>query len=299
MPRVRRVGNLIFANLVSLISAERITDSASGMRVFKKSVLKQLYPLPDGLNLTPVMSTRALHEQLRMIEVPIPYRERVGQSKLSVARDGLRFAQSIVWTALNYNPARILALIGSAALALAAMIAAGVVMLRLQGVTTLSPVGGFMLFAGLVLAVSGVTLLGLGVSFNYFVALFQGRSVPRGAFGRAISRYHLDQYLGGVGLGAFLLALVVAATSLVLGSQGWNMQRLWFYYLVSASLALVGVQLMVAWVQMQVLDALRARDNLVLGDMKGHEVQIVMREDVKREDLMRDDVKREGAVVEA
>ena len=59
MPLVRRLGNLIFARLVSLISARRVTDSASGMRVFKHEILARLYPLPDGLNLTPVMSTRA------------------------------------------------------------------------------------------------------------------------------------------------------------------------------------------------------------------------------------------------
>lgn len=104
MPAVRRLGNVIFANLVSLVSCQRITDSASGMRVFKKSILDRIYPLPDGLNLTPVMSTRALHEELKMIEVAIPYSERRGRSKLSVVRDGLRFAQSIVWTALSYNP---------------------------------------------------------------------------------------------------------------------------------------------------------------------------------------------------
>ena len=106
MPMVRRIGNVIFANLVSLISAKKITDSASGMRVFKKSILPQIYPLPDGLNLTPVMSTRALHEDLLMVEVPIPYSERQGRSKLSVVNDGMRFAQSIVWTALSYNPVR-------------------------------------------------------------------------------------------------------------------------------------------------------------------------------------------------
>ena len=92
MPAVRRLGNFIFANLVSLVSAQRITDSASGMRIFKKSILERIYPLPDGLNLTPVMSTRALHEGLKMVEVPIPYSERAGRSKLSVVRDGMRFA---------------------------------------------------------------------------------------------------------------------------------------------------------------------------------------------------------------
>jgi len=137
MPFVRRVGNVIFANLVSLISAQRITDSASGMRVFKKSVLERIYPLPDGLNLTPVMSTRALHEGLAMVEAPIPYSERQGRSKLSVARDGMRFAQSIIWTAFTYNPARLFGMVGLVAVAITLAGGAWMVALRLQGVTTL------------------------------------------------------------------------------------------------------------------------------------------------------------------
>src|SRR5690554_2311815 len=91
MPVTRRIGNIFFATLLSLLGAQRVTDSASGMRVFKRSILEQIFPLPDGLNLTPVMSTRALHENLKVVEIPIPYSERVGRSKLSVVRDGRIF----------------------------------------------------------------------------------------------------------------------------------------------------------------------------------------------------------------
>ena len=114
MPATRRVGNLFFANLLSILGRQRVTDSASGMRIFSRSILEQIYPLPDGLNLTPVMSTRALHESLRVAEVPIPYSERVGRSKLSVVRDGTVFLQSIVWTVMCYNPVRIFGLLGLA-----------------------------------------------------------------------------------------------------------------------------------------------------------------------------------------
>ena len=147
MPAVRRLGNVIFARLVSVLSAQHITDSASGMRVFKKSVLEQLYPLPDGLNLTPVMSTRALHENLRMDEVPIPYSERVGRSKLSAVHDGLRFGQSIVWTGLNYNPVRLLGIIGLTFLGIAAVIGAGLVIARLSGIQYIGPLGAFSLYS--------------------------------------------------------------------------------------------------------------------------------------------------------
>src|SRR5215208_3260631 len=111
MPFTRRVGNFFFANLLTLLSRQKVTDSASGMRVFKREILEQIYPLPNGLNLTPVMSTRALHEGVTIGEVPIPYSERVGRSKLSVIRDGRIFLQSMVWTVLSYNPVRILGMI--------------------------------------------------------------------------------------------------------------------------------------------------------------------------------------------
>lgn len=276
MPRTRRLGNLVFARLVSLISARRITDSASGMRVLKKSILARLYPLPDGLNLTPVMSTRALHEQLKLIEVPIPYDERVGRSKLRVLRDGLIFAQSIVWTSLNYNPGRLLGLVGTAMLGFAGLIGLATVVARLKGIQSVGPLAAFTLFAALVLAVAGVTTLALGISFNYFVALFHRQPVRQGLFpNRLISKRQMDPHLGWAGLVILALGGLLGLVSLALGLQGWPVSRLWLYYLGSACLSLVGIQLIVAWIQMQVLEALRARDELVAHDLNGnsgHEV---------------------------
>lgn len=122
MPLTRRVGNFFFANLLTLLSRQKVTDSASGMRVFRREVLEHIYPLPDGLNLTPVMSTRAAHEGIRIREIPIPYSERVGRSKLRVVRDGSVFMQSMLWTALSYNPVRILGLLGLGSLGIASIV---------------------------------------------------------------------------------------------------------------------------------------------------------------------------------
>ncbi len=271
MPAVRRLGNLIFARLVSLISARQITDSASGMRIFKKSILPTIYPLPDGLNLTPVMSTRALHERLTMIEVPIPYSERVGRSKLSVVNDGMRFAQSIVWTALHYNPVRPLGMIGLVAFLIAVLIGVGLIAERLTGVIQVSPLGAFALFSALVFAVAGVSILTLGMSFNYFVALFHKAPVRQGLLGRPLFEQSMARHFGWSGLLLFVIGLLVAGVSLFLGLQGWAVSRLWLYYLSSACLALVGIQLSIAWVQMQVLDTLRLREELVADDLRGKE----------------------------
>ncbi len=269
MPFTRRVGNLIFARLVNVIAAADITDSASGMRIFRKEILASLYPLPDGLNLTPVMTTRALHERLCMVETPIPYSERVGRSKLSVVGDGMRFAQSIVWTALYYNPVRPLGIVGGICLVLAAAIAVALVVARLAGVTTVGSLGAFALYSGLVLAVAGVSIMALGLSFNYFVALFHKTPVRQGLFGKPLFGRPLNVHLGWIGITTLALGIVIGLVSLVLGFQGWSVSRLWIYYLASASLSLMGLQMVIAWIQVEVLDTLRIREQLAASDLRG------------------------------
>ena len=172
MPKVRRLGNAFFANLLSLIGRTPVSDSASGMRVFRRDVLDLLSPLPDGLNLTPVMSTRAVHEGISVAERPIRYRERVGESKLSVTRDGLRFLTTMVSTALAYNPVRIFGALGLAGMSIAGLTLVGLAVARAQGITTLGPLATFALFGALVCGVAGVSTFALGATFNYLVSLF-------------------------------------------------------------------------------------------------------------------------------
>lgn len=269
MPLSRRAGNLFFATLVSLLGNQRVSDSASGMRIIRREVLPRLYPLPDGLNFTPVMSTRALHEGLTMVEVPIPYAERLGRSKLTIVGDGTRFLQSIVWTALEYNPVQLLGAIGTACAALAGLVGLALVAVRLQGITELGPWGTLGLFAVQVLTVSGVSIFGLGATFNYLVSLFHHQPVRQGLFGKPIFDPPLDRHFGWMGLLAMVAGLVAGAISLGFGFAGWPVSRLWLYLLGSAMLILVGVQLMVSWVIMRVLEGLNQRAFLVSADMNG------------------------------
>lgn len=270
MPRTRRIGNFFFATLLSLLSHQRVTDSASGMRVFRRELLGRLYPLPDGLNLTPVMSTRALHEGIKITEVPIPYSERVGRSKLSVVHDGSLFLRSMVWTVLAYNPVRILGLVGLGMLGLAAVIMAGLVISRLQGQTTLSPWEVALLFAGMVSAVSGISIFSLGITFNYLVSLFYKQPIRQGLFGRPLFKQSPDRHFWWLGLAAVAGGVVLGATSLVLGLNGWEIARLWLYLLGSAMMLLVGMQMVIYWLLLRVLEELSQREVLSLRDW-GHE----------------------------
>jgi hypothetical protein len=267
MPVTRRVGNFFFANLLSLLGRQRITDSASGMRVFKRQVLEQVYPLPDGLNLTPVMSTRAIHEGIRMEEVPIPYSERVGRSKLSVVRDGTTFLQSMIWTVLAYNPVRVLGAIGLGGMLVALLVALGMVAARLSGVTTLGPLGVSALFFALVSGVGGISIFALGSTFNYLVSLFYKTPIRQGMFGKPIFKMPIESYFGFLGLITFVAGTALGIASISLGANGWDITRLWFYMLTSAMLILTGIQLFIYWILMRVLYELSQREILAKKDM--------------------------------
>jgi hypothetical protein len=253
--------------LLTLVGRQKVSDSASGMRVFKREILEQVYPLPDGLNLTPVMSTRAVHEGIRMVEVPIPYSERVGRSKLSVVRDGSIFLQSIIWTVLTYNPVRILGVLGMIGVLFSLVVALGLVVVRLSGVTTLGPWGVAALYAAMLLGVSGISIFALGSTFNYLVSLFYKRPIRQGLFGKPVFNPSLDHYFGWFGLLALLGGILAGTTSVLLGVSGWEISRLWLYLLGSAMLVLVGLQLIIYWVLMRVLEELSQREDLTRRDM--------------------------------
>ncbi|NLX14306.1 MAG: glycosyltransferase family 2 protein [Phycisphaerales bacterium] len=113
MPFLRKLGNRIFARLVGMVSGQRLSDVASGMRVIRRESLKKMMPLPDGLHFTPAMSCIAvLDPGLSIEEVAMPYKERLGRSKLSVFKDGLRFLAIILFASACFNPVVSLSILG-------------------------------------------------------------------------------------------------------------------------------------------------------------------------------------------
>ena len=255
MPATRRLGNLFFARLLTIVGRQSVSDSASGMRVFKREILEQLYPLPDGLNLTPVMSTRAVHERIAMAEVPIPYSERLGRSKLSVVHDGSLFLSSMLWTVMEYNPVRILGMIGMSGVAFGLLCFAALVMMRLAGMTMLNEWAVIGIYAGVVAGMIGVNIFVLGIFFNYLISLFRGRPVRQGLFGKPLFRNPIDQYFGWMGLVAMIIGLAIALISII-GVNKWDMSRLWLYGLGSATLIILGLQLIIYWIVLRVLNEL-------------------------------------------
>jgi glycosyltransferase involved in cell wall biosynthesis len=261
MPLVRRVGNTIFAALLSIVGSRRISDSASGMRVFRRESLPVLYPLPDGLDFTPAMSTRAVYEGLNMVEVPIPYKERVGRSKLNPLKDGVRFLRSILWTALLYDPQRFFGTLGLGMLVLAVVLGLGPTIFYLQN-RHLQEDMIYRLFAVLILSVAGVNLLAFGVTCQAILGLLPARRRPSPAVPRPwrgkLAGLGVLMMLGGVAL-MTPAALEWIATRAITSH--------WSYFAAGGTLILTGLGLATWFVLLMILQELTTRDARARSDL--------------------------------
>lgn len=104
MPPIRRLGNTLFAWLISAYSGKHITDTGSGLRVFKQHLLPMFEDLPDELSFTPAMTSKLAFQDIKYAEIPISYGRRVGKSKLSSVKDGWRFLTAILEAVKRYRP---------------------------------------------------------------------------------------------------------------------------------------------------------------------------------------------------
>jgi len=123
------------------------------------------------------------------------------------------------------------------------------------------------LFGALVAAVGGISVFALGSTFNYLVSLFYQTPVRQGLFGRPLFTPSLDHHFGWMGAVVLAVGLGAAGISLGLGVSGWDISRLWLYLLGSALMILVGIQLVISWVLMRVLEELSQRGGMVEKDM--------------------------------
>ncbi len=213
MPRLRRLGNRMFAILLSGLSSTSVRDTASGMRIVRRAALPTMMPLPDGLHFTPAMSARALLSgELDIVETDMPYEERQGRSKLSVFRDGGRFLGTILRTAALYRPSRIFGAFGALALVIAAGLFAYPAVYYAQN-RELSEEMIYRFVVGNLVGVVGVMLVCAGYIAGTTVdaLLFEGRS-------RSVTRDRLTRALTGKAFWLAEAVLLIGGGLLVLPS---------------------------------------------------------------------------------
>jgi glycosyltransferase involved in cell wall biosynthesis len=257
MPLVRRVGNRFYATLITALTGQPVRDAASGMRVFRRGILESLFPLPNGLSFTTAMSTKAIHERLKVEEVPIPYAERAGRSKLNVIKDGIAFLRVILTLVLLYNPLKIFSaaalLLGLTALALLARPiwdwAAGRALPE-----------GFYIYRTLaaVSCIAGaVTAFSVGLSASLLIESLYRPYGQYGSLARLAVRARLPHRIGL--MGALLLGGGLAVYAIFAYEHFGRLTPVmhWKWFAAASVLVIDGIQLLATGLIVKLLDAHR------------------------------------------
>ncbi len=159
-------------------------------------------------------------------------------------------------------------MVGLGGVLVALLVGLGLVVARLQGITSLNPWAVAALFWGSVSGVAGISVFALGTTFNYLVSLFYKQPIQQGLFGKPLFKPSLDRHFGWMGLLGALVGFVLGAFSVIMGINGWDISRLWLYLLGSAMFILMGIQLVIYWILMRVLEDLSQREILAKQDMQ-------------------------------
>jgi glycosyltransferase involved in cell wall biosynthesis len=86
---LRLVGNAVLSGATMALFMRFIWDSQSGMWVFRRDQLPKFQPRSDTMALSEEIKILAFtHPDIRCLEMPIYYGERIGRSKLNLWRDG-------------------------------------------------------------------------------------------------------------------------------------------------------------------------------------------------------------------
>lgn len=107
IPLIRRPAKWVLNRLANYLASARIPDLNSGLRVFRRDVVMQYFPLlPDQFSWTTTI-TLAMHcDKYAVSYLPINYRAREGRSKI-VPRDAGSFLILILRTAMLFRPLRV------------------------------------------------------------------------------------------------------------------------------------------------------------------------------------------------
>ena len=91
MPKHRIIANKLGALVTSVILARKVTDVTTGMRAFRKKILKGLNIRAKGLDFEAEFTAKVITRGYKYAEVKIVAEEREGSSSLRFFRDIWRF----------------------------------------------------------------------------------------------------------------------------------------------------------------------------------------------------------------
>ncbi len=99
----RYIGNPILSGILRLLFKTGIGDSHCGMRSFTKAAYTRMALQTTGMEFASEIVVRAVEEKLKILETPIDYSPRVGESKLHPVRDAWRHIRFLLKHRFNHK----------------------------------------------------------------------------------------------------------------------------------------------------------------------------------------------------
>ena len=100
MPGFNRLGNHLFALIASTLMGQRVHDTTTGMRAYRREVVESI-EWTENTGLSAELLVRPSMRGYDVREIPVEYRERAGESKLDPIRGGAAIAKSILKVGLE------------------------------------------------------------------------------------------------------------------------------------------------------------------------------------------------------
>ncbi len=107
-----RLGNGLITGTINLLYKLRLRDSQSGFRAMSRTALEMLEVVSEGMPFASEMIIDARKKSIRISEIPIRYRQRVGVAKLKAYKDGSLILGLVIRMVRDYNPLTIFVPIG-------------------------------------------------------------------------------------------------------------------------------------------------------------------------------------------
>lgn len=95
MPILNRFGNWLFATITSILYGVSVTDVTTGMRAYRRDVIHNIN-WTENVGLSAELLFRPALRRYKIIEIPIDYKERLGETKLNPITGGLGIFKSIL-----------------------------------------------------------------------------------------------------------------------------------------------------------------------------------------------------------
>ncbi|MFP4631882.1 MAG: dolichyl-phosphate hexose transferase [Halobacteriales archaeon] len=95
MPLFNEIGNRLFALAASALMLRRVHDTTTGMRAYRREVIDEI-EWTENTGLSAELLIRPIMRGYDVVEVPIEYDDRLGETKLDPLAGGAAIAKSII-----------------------------------------------------------------------------------------------------------------------------------------------------------------------------------------------------------